>query len=86
MATLNVNGAQRTLKRRTTPLLWVRQLGPIWHQVRCGVAHRGACTVILTARFTRSCAASFHLQVQLKKSTIEGLSPKGQSAAKPGRA
>jgi isoquinoline 1-oxidoreductase alpha subunit len=83
MATLNVNGAQRTFEAEDdTPLLWVirEQLGLTGTKYGCGVAQCGACTVHIDGVPTRSCVRPVSTVGAAEKIvTIEGLSPKGQS-------
>lgn len=83
MASLNVNGAQRTFEAEDdTPLLWVirEQLGLTGTKYGCGVAQCGACTVHIDGIPTRSCVRPVSTVGPAEKIvTIEGLSPKGQS-------
>lgn len=83
MATLNVNGAQRTFEAEDdTPLLWVirEQLGLTGTKYGCGVAQCGACTVHIDGVPTRSCVRPVSTVGAAEKIvTIEGLSPQGQS-------
>ena len=83
MATLNVNGAQRTFEAEDdTPLLWVirEQLGLTGTKYGCGVAQCGACTVHINGVPTRSCVRPVSTVGSAEKIvTIEGLSPQGQS-------
>ena len=83
MASLNVNGAQRTFEAEDdTPLLWVirEQLGLTGTKYGCGVAQCGACTVHIDGVPTRSCVRPVSTVGAAEKIvTIEGLSPKGQS-------
>ena len=83
MATLNVNGAQRSFQAEDdTPLLWVirEQLGLTGTKYGCGVAQCGACTVHIDGVATRSCVRPVSTVGAAEKIvTIEGLSPQGQS-------
>ena len=83
MASLNVNGAQRTFEAEDdTPLLWVirEQLGLTGTKYGCGVAQCGACTVHIDGVPTRSCVRPVSTVGAAEKIvTIEGLSPNGQS-------
>jgi isoquinoline 1-oxidoreductase alpha subunit len=81
MATLNVNGKQRTFDiEPDTPLLWVlrEQFGLTGTKYGCGVAQCGACTVLIDGVATRSCARPVSsVKATDKIVTIEGLSPQG---------
>ena len=83
MATLNVNGAQRSFQAEDdTPLLWVirEQLGLTGTKYGCGVAQCGACTVHIDGVATRSCVRPVSTVGAAEKIvTIEGLSPQRQS-------
>ena len=81
MATLNVNGKQRSFDLAPdTPLLWVlrEQLGLTGTKYGCGVAQCGACTVLIDGVATRTCVRPVSsVKSSDKIVTIEGLSPDG---------
>jgi isoquinoline 1-oxidoreductase subunit alpha len=81
MATLNVNGKQRSFDiEPDTPLLWVlrEQFGLTGTKYGCGVAQCGACTVLIDGVATRSCVRPVSsVKATDKIVTIEGLSPRG---------
>ena len=81
MATLNVNGIERSFEAEPdTPLLWVlrEQLGLTGTKYGCGVAQCGACTVHIDGVPTRSCMRPVStVKATEKIVTIEGLSPSG---------
>ena len=79
MATLNVNGRNRTVEvEPDTPLLWVlrEQLGLTGTKYGCGVAQCGSCTVHIDGTPVRSCVMPVAaVQPAQKVVTIEGLAP-----------
>ena len=79
MATLNVNGKQRSFEAEDdTPLLWVlrEQIGLTGTKYGCGIAQCGACTVHIDGVAVRSCVRPLaSVGANAKIVTIEGLSP-----------
>ncbi|MGE0311906.1 MAG: (2Fe-2S)-binding protein [Lautropia sp.] len=79
MATLNVNGVDRTVDAEPdTPLLWVlrEQIGLTGTKYGCGIAQCGACTVHIDGLPMRSCVRPLaSLSGTEKIVTIEGLAP-----------
>ena len=79
MATLNVNGKQRSFEAEDdTPLLWVlrEQIGLTGTKYGCGIAQCGACTVHIDGVAVRSCVRPLSSVTASEKIvTIEGLSP-----------
>ena len=79
MATLNVNGKQRSFEAEDdTPLLWVlrEQIGLTGTKYGCGIAQCGACTVHIDGVAVRSCVRPLSsVPANAKIVTIEGLSP-----------
>jgi isoquinoline 1-oxidoreductase alpha subunit len=82
MASLNINGEQRTVDvEDDTPLLWAIRdhVGLTGTKYGCGVAQCGACTVHLDGVALRSCVMPVSaLQPGQKIVTIEGLGRSGQ--------
>lgn len=82
MATLNVNGASRTVEAEPdTPLLWVLRddLKLTGTKYGCGIAQCGACTVHVDGKPRRSCVTPISEVAGKRITTIEGLS--GRPAA-----
>jgi isoquinoline 1-oxidoreductase alpha subunit len=81
MASLNVNGRQRTVDAEPeTPLLWVlrEQIGLTGTKYGCGIAQCGACTVHIDGEAVRSCVRPLaSVRPNEKVVTIEGLSNDG---------
>jgi isoquinoline 1-oxidoreductase alpha subunit len=78
MATLNVNGEDRTVDSSPdTPLLWVirESLGLTGTKFGCGMAQCGACTVHLDGEAVRSCVTPVSRAAGKRITTIEGLQP-----------
>ncbi len=85
MYTLNVNGINYNINADgNTPLLWVLSdvLGLTGTKYGCGIKVCGACTVLIDGQAERSCSHDFFLSklVGRKITTIEGLSPNGDSS------
>jgi isoquinoline 1-oxidoreductase alpha subunit len=78
MATLNINGRNRTVPvEADTPLLWVirEQLGLTGTKYGCGVAQCGACSVHINGAVARSCSIPVgSVKATDRIVTIEGLS------------
>jgi len=78
---LTVNGKNHTLDTEPDmPLLWALRdeldiKGP---KFGCGIAHCGACTVLLNGEPVRSCSYPVSAAVGQKVITIEGLADKGR--------
>ena len=82
MTSLNVNGKQVTVDvEEDMPLLWVLrdELGLTGTKYGCGVAACGACTVLVGGQPVRSCVMPVSAFTGRKITTIEALSPDGQS-------
>ncbi len=62
-----------------TPLLWVLRdhLGLVGAKYGCGIAACGACTIHLDGEATRSCVLPVSAVGNMRVTTIEGLSEKG---------
>ena len=62
-----------------TPLLWVFRdhLGLVGAKYGCGIAACGACTIHLDGEATRSCVLPVSAVGNMRVTTIEGLSEKG---------
>jgi isoquinoline 1-oxidoreductase subunit alpha len=79
--TLNVNGAQKTIKvAADTPLLWVLRdnLHLTGVKFGCGIGQCGACTVHLEGVPTRACLTPISEIGRKKITTIEGLHPSAE--------
>ena len=77
MLKLNVNGVDHQVDAEPDmPLLWVirEQLGLTGTKFGCGIAQCGACTVHVNGAPVRSCSVPVSGVVNLKITTIEGLS------------
>lgn len=82
MTSLNVNGKQVKVDvEDDMPLLWVLrdELGLTGTKYACGVAACGACTVLIDGQPMRSCVMPASALAGRKITTIEALSPDGQS-------
>jgi len=80
MATLTVNGTQRTWEGDgAMPLLWFLrdELHMTGTKFGCGMALCGACTVHLDGKAVRSCITPVSAAAGRSVTTIEGLDPKG---------
>ena len=78
--TLRVNGALRTVDTDPgTPLLWVLRddLGLTGTKYGCGIGECGACTVWIDGSAERSCEKKVGEMLEVRITTIEGLSPDG---------
>ena len=78
--TLKINGQARPLNvAADTPLLWVLRdhLGLVGAKYGCGIAACGACTIHLDGEATRSCVLPVSAVGNMRVTTIEGLSEKG---------
>ena len=78
--TLNINGQNRSVDvDQDTPLLWVLrdELNLVGTKYGCGIAQCGACTVHIDGQATRSCSLAVSSLEDVKITTIEGLSEKG---------
>ena len=78
MATLTVNGTQRTWDGDASmPLLWYLrdELHMTGTKFGCGMALCGACTVHLDGKAVRSCVTPVARAEGKKITTIEGISP-----------
>lgn len=83
MINLNINGTDHAVDvEPDMPLLWVLRdkLGLTGTKFGCGIAQCGACTVQLDGVAVRSCVMPVSAAVGQSITTIEGLSPKGDSA------
>jgi isoquinoline 1-oxidoreductase alpha subunit len=77
MATLQINGASRTVDADgDIPLLWVLrdELGLTGTKYGCGIAQCGACTVHVDGRAVRSCVTPAAALPGRDVVTIEGVS------------
>ena len=77
---LNVNGTKHQVEADpSTPLLWVLRdsLQLYGTKYGCGIAQCGACTVHLNGSAARACITPISSIGNLKVTTIEGLSEKG---------
>jgi aerobic-type carbon monoxide dehydrogenase small subunit (CoxS/CutS family) len=82
MASLNVNGKKVAVDvEEDMPLLWVLrdELGLTGTKYGCGVAACGACTVLLDGQPVRSCVMPVSASTGRTITTIEALSPDGES-------
>ncbi len=78
--TLNINGRSYNADvAPDTPLLWVLRdhLGLVGAKYGCGIAACGACTIHLDGEATRSCVLPVSAVGNMRVTTIEGLSEKG---------
>ena len=78
--TIDVNGEKREVNvDPETPLLWVLRdhLQLVGTKFGCGIAQCGACTVHIDGTAMRSCIYPVSKLGDVKITTIEGLSPKG---------
>lgn len=78
--TININGENRQVQADpSTPLLWVLRdhLQLVGTKFGCGIAQCGACTVHIDGEAMRSCIYPVSKAGDVKITTIEGLSPKG---------
>ena len=78
-----VNGkAVQSNSEADTPLLWVirDELGMTGTKFGCGIAQCGACTVQINGVAMRSCVMPVSAAAGQPITTIEGLSPNGDSA------
>jgi isoquinoline 1-oxidoreductase alpha subunit len=79
---ITVNGKAHAVEvSPDTPLLWVLRdtLGLTGTKFGCGMALCGACTVHVDGEATRSCTTRISAVAGRSITTIEGLSPDGQS-------
>ena len=86
MLSLNVNGANRTVRAAPgTPLLWVLrdELNLTGTKFGCGVAACGACTVHVDGAAVRSCVMPLSALSGKKVRTIEGLGDAASSRLSP---
>lgn len=77
---LNINGRVYSADvTPDTPLLWVLRdhLGLVGAKYGCGIAACGACTIHLDGEATRSCVLPISAVGNMRVTTIEGLSEKG---------
>ncbi|MFL6575455.1 MAG: (2Fe-2S)-binding protein, partial [Povalibacter sp.] len=77
---LQINGKpHRVDAEGDTPLLWVLRdhLGLTGTKFGCGIGQCGACTVHVNGNAIRSCSIPLESAVDLKITTIEGISPDG---------
>ena len=82
MITLLINGQNHSVDvDPETPLLWVIRewLGMTGTKFGCGIAQCGACSVHIDGAVMRSCSVPVGNVGAGKITTIEGLSPDGQS-------
>ena len=82
MITLLINGQNHSVDvDPETPLLWVIRewLGMTGTKFGCGIAQCGACSVHIDGAVMRSCSVPVGSVGMGKITTIEGLSPDGQS-------
>lgn len=82
MPSLNVNGtAYQVSASSDTPLLWVLRdiLGLTGTKYGCGIEVCGACTVLVDGRAQKSCDTDVSSVQGKSITTVEGLSPDGQS-------
>ncbi len=82
MITLLINGQNHSVDvDPETPLLWVIRewLGMTGTKFGCGIAQCGACSVHIDGAVMRSCSVPVGSVGAGKITTIEGLSPDGQS-------
>ena len=78
--TLHINGLVYNADvAPDTPLLWVLRdhLGLVGAKYGCGIAACGACTIHLDGEATRSCVLPVSAVGNMRVTTIEGLSEKG---------
>ena len=78
--TLHINGRVYNADvAPDTPLLWVLRdhLGLVGAKYGCGIAACGACTIHLDGEATRSCVLPVSAVGNMRVTTIEGLSEKG---------
>jgi isoquinoline 1-oxidoreductase subunit alpha len=79
---ITVNGKVHAVEvSPDTPLLWVLRdtLGLTGTKFGCGMALCGACTVHVDGEATRSCTTRISAVADRSITTIEGLSPDGQT-------
>lgn len=77
---LNINGRVYNADvAPDTPLLWVLRdhLGLVGAKYGCGIAACGACTIHLDGEASRSCVLPVSAVGNMRVTTIEGLSEKG---------
>ncbi len=82
MITLHINGQDHAVDvDPEMPLLWVLRdkLGMMGTKFGCGIAQCGACTVQLDGIAVRSCVTPVSAVDERVITTIEGLSPNGDS-------
>lgn len=78
--TININGKQHQVDvDADTPILWVLRdhLKLVGTKYGCGVAQCGACTIHADGNAIRSCSLPISAVNDMKLTTIEGLSEKG---------
>ena len=83
MINLTINGQDHALNVDSDmPLLWVLRdkLGMTGTKFGCGIAQCGACTVQINGVAMRSCVMPVSAAAGQPITTIEGLSPNGDSA------
>ena len=83
MINLTINGQDHALDVDSDmPLLWVLRdkLGMTGTKFGCGIAQCGACTVQINGVAMRSCVMPVSAAAGQPITTIEGLSPNGDSA------
>jgi isoquinoline 1-oxidoreductase subunit alpha len=76
MATIKVNGAERTVSASDdTPLLYVlrNELGVMTPKFGCGMAQCGACSVLLGDEEIRACVTPISALEGKEVTTVEGL-------------
>ena len=82
MITLHINGQDHAVDADPDmPLLWVLRdkLGMMGTKFGCGIAQCGACTVQINGVAIRSCVTPVSAVTDQAITTIEGLSPNGDS-------
>jgi len=78
--TISVNGKQHQVDvEPDTPILWVLRdhLQLVGTKYGCGIAQCGACTIHADGNAIRSCSVPISSVGDMKLTTIEGLSEKG---------
>ena len=77
---LNVNGQRHEVEADPdTPILWVLRdnLNLVGTKYGCGIAQCGSCTIHLDGEAAKSCSLPVSAVQDMKITTIEGLSEKG---------